>query len=114
MIASGDSIIDIVKEISKYKIGNTYVAATFAFFTEGVEKFDKLYAEGKLTRLYTTNLSYVPEEVKQKPWFVEVDLSKFIAKIINTLSYDHSISSLLDATVRTQQLIKKYEQEQKI
>lgn len=114
MIASGDSIIDIVKEISKYKIGNTYVAATFAFFTEGVEKFDKLYAEGKLTRLYTTNLSYVPEEVKQKPWFVEVDLSKFIAKIINTLSYDHSISSLLDATVRTQQLIKKYEQEQRI
>jgi len=109
MIASGDSIVDIIKEIAKYNIGNTYVAATFAFFTEGVEKFDKLYAEGKLTKLYTTNLSYVPDEVKSKPWFVEVDLSKFIAKIINTLSFDHSISSLLDATVRTQQLIKNYE-----
>lgn len=110
MIASGDSIVDIIKEISKYNIGNTYAATTFAFFTEGVEKFDQLYEEGKLTRLYTTNLSYVPEEVKQKPWFVEVDLTKFIAKIINTLSFDHSISPLLDATVRTQQLIKRYEE----
>lgn len=109
MIASGESIIDIINEIGKYKIGNTYVASTFAFFTEGVEKFDKLYEEGKLTRMFTTNLSYVPEEVKKRPWFVEVDLSKFIAKIVNTLSFDHSISSLLDATKRLQQLIKRYE-----
>ncbi|HBL84092.1 MAG: phosphoribosylpyrophosphate synthetase [Clostridiales bacterium GWF2_38_85] len=106
MIASGESIVDIINEISDKNIKNAYVATTFAFFTEGVEKFDKLYEEGKLIKLYTTNLSYIPEEVKAKPWFVEVDLSKFIAKIVNTLSFDHSISHLLDATARIRQLIQ--------
>lgn len=106
MIASGESVIDIINEISKKNVGNIYVAATFAFFTEGVAKFDKLYEEGKLTRLYTTNLSYVPAEVKARPWFAEADLSKFIAKTINTLTHDESIAPLLDATTRIRRLLK--------
>lgn len=102
MIASGESICDIIKEIGPRGINNTYVAATFAFFTEGIEKFNKLYEEGKLTKLYSTNLSYIPEEAKNAPWFVEVDLSKYLAKIINTLNHDQSISPLLDSIARTQ------------
>ena len=62
----------------------------------------KLYEEGKLTKLYSTNLSYIPEEAKNAPWFVEVDLSKYLAKIINTLNHDQSISPLLDSVARTQ------------
>lgn len=107
MIASGESIIDIINNITPKNVRETYVACTFALFTEGVEKFDKAYAEGKLTKLYTTNLSYIPDEVKKRPWFVEVDLSKFIAKIVNTLSHDESISPLLDATTRIRRLLKK-------
>ena len=106
MIASGESIVDIITEISSRNVAEIYVACTFALFTEGVEKYDKLFEEGKLKKLYTTNLSYIPAEVKARPWFVEVDLSKFIAKIINTLSHDESISPLLDATTRIRRLLK--------
>ncbi|MBR6796131.1 MAG: ribose-phosphate pyrophosphokinase [Clostridia bacterium] len=111
MIAFGESVVDIISKIQRYKVKHTYVATTFAFFTEGVAKFDKLYKEGKLTKLYSTNLSYIPEEIKSRPWFVEVDLSKFIAKVINTLSHDESISPLLDATARFKRLLKAQEKE---
>ncbi len=107
MIASGDSVVEIINEITKKDVSDIYVAATFAFFTEGVEKFDKLYEEGKLTKLYSTNLSYIPEDIKKRPWFVETDLSKFIAKIITTLGQDDSISPLLDCTSRIRKLLKK-------
>lgn len=107
MIASGESVIDIINEISQKEVTDIYVAATFALFTEGVEKFDKAYEEGKLTKLYSTNLSYIPEEIKNRPWFVETDLSKFTAKITNTLSRDESISPLLDCTSRIRKLLKQ-------
>lgn len=107
MIASGESVIDIINEISKQNVSNIYVAATFAFFTEGIKEFDKLHEEGKMTKLYSTNLSYIPDEIKKRPWFVETDLSKFIAKIMNTLSRDESISPLLDCTSRIRKLLKQ-------
>ena len=107
MIASGESIIDIIGEISKQNVGETFVACTFAFFTEGVAKFDKLYEEGRLTKIYTTNLSYIPQEIRERPWMCVVDLSKYVAKIVNTLNHDDSISSLLDATHRIRKLLKK-------
>jgi ribose-phosphate pyrophosphokinase len=107
MIASGESIVDVIRQTSTKDVTATYVAATFAFFTEGPEKFDKLYEEGKLTKIYSTNLSYIPESIKKRPWFVEVDLSKFMAKIINTLNHDDSISPLLDSTQRIKRLLKK-------
>ncbi len=107
MIASGESVVDIIRATADKKVAETYVAASFAFFTEGPEKFDKLYEEGKLTKIYSTNLTYVPKEIKERPWFVEVDLSKFIAKIINTLNHDDSISPLLDSTQRIKRLLKK-------
>ena len=57
-------------------------------------KFDKLYEEGRLTKIYTTNLSYIPQEIRERPWLCVVDLSKYVAKIVNTLNHDDSISSL--------------------
>ncbi|MBQ1254844.1 MAG: ribose-phosphate pyrophosphokinase [Clostridia bacterium] len=106
MIASGQSIIEVVNEAYKRNAKEIYAVATFAFFTEGVEKFDKLYEEGKLTRLYTTNLSYVPEEYLSRPWLVCADLSKFVAKITHTLNNDESISPLLECTTRIRRLLK--------
>ncbi len=107
MIASGESVIDIINEIASKKVTDIYVATTFAFFTEGVEMFDRLYEQGKLTKLYSTNLSYIPEEIKRRPWFAETDLSKFMAKIVNTLGRDESISPLLDCTSRIRKLLKQ-------
>lgn len=105
MIASGESILDIIQEVKRRGANRVFVAATFSFFTEGTEKFEKAYADGNLTQLYTTNLSYVPEAVSQSPWCHTVDLSKFIAKIVHTLHTDHSISPLLNSTQKIKKLL---------
>ncbi len=98
MIASGESVLDIAKELKGRGAKKVYVAATFALFTEGVAKFDKYYEEGLISRVYSTNLTYIPESCLGKEWHATVDLSNFIAKIVNTLNYDSSISGLIDAT----------------
>ncbi len=107
MIASGGSIIEVIERLSQYDIQDVYSIVTFPLFTKGVTAFDKLYEEGKLKKLYSTNLTYVPKEIVDRPWFEQVDLSKYIAKLINTLNHDHSISGLLDADVRTKEMVQK-------
>lgn len=106
MLASGQSIVEVVNEAVKRNAKDIYAVTTFAFFTEGVELFDRLYEEGKLTRFYTTNLSYIPEDYLNRPWLVRVDLSKFVAKIAHTLNNDESISPLLESTGRIRRLLK--------
>ncbi len=110
MIDSGESVIDVVNEIQRRNVSDVYVAATFAFFTKGLEKFDKLYEEGKIKKVYSTNLTYVSDELKNRPWFEMVDMSKFMAKILSTLNADESISPLLDCTSRIRRLLKRYNQ----
>ena len=110
MIASGESVIDVINEIQKQNVSDVYAAVSFAFFTSGLEKFDKLYEEGKLKKLYSTNLTYAPEELLKRPWFVQVDMSKFIAKILCTLNNDESISPLLDSAARIRRLLKIHNQ----
>lgn len=105
MIASGESVLDIIDQLQKRNVGKVYVASTFGFFTEGIEKFRKYYDEGKLSTVYCTNGSYISDTVKNEPWFVEVDISKFIAKLMHTLNHDYSISPLLNASARIRKLI---------
>ncbi len=107
MIASGESVFDIVDELKKRNAAEISVATTFAFFTEGIEKFNRYYQEGKISKVYSTNLSYLPEKVKNAPWFREVDMSKFVGKLVSTLNYNHSISPLLDARARIQKLLNQ-------
>ncbi len=98
MIASGESVIDIAKELKNRNARNVYVAATFAFFTEGFEKFDKAYEDGLITRIYSTNLTYIPKELYTKKWFEGVDMSELSARIINRLNHGMSIAKYMDAT----------------
>jgi ribose-phosphate pyrophosphokinase len=98
MIASGESVLDIAKELKNRNARNVYVAITFAFFTEGLEKFNKYYQEGIITKVYSTNLTYIPKELNNCKWFKSVDMSEFLAKIINKLNYGKSIASYMDAT----------------
>lgn len=107
MIASGESIFDIVRELKKRNAGKIFVSTTFALFTEGIEKFNKFYEEGLIDRVYSTNLTYIPKEVRESQWFKEVDMSKFLASIINNLNYDKSIAPLLDATSGIKELLNK-------
>lgn len=98
MIASGESALDVAKELKKRKARNVYIAATFGFFTEGLEKFNKNYEEGIIKRIYCTDLTYIPDELKAAEWFKAVDMSEFIARIINRLNHGKSIAKYLDAT----------------
>lgn len=106
MIASGESVFDIVLELKKRDCKKIFVATTFALFTEGIEKFNSFYDRGLIDGIFTTNLSYVPEAARQAPWFAEVDMSEFIARIINRLNYDLSISDLIDTNKTIRDLMK--------
>lgn len=96
MLSSGESIIDIAKNMKSNGCKNVYVITTFAFFTNGLEKFDKLYQEGLLTKIYSTNASFLNPELKNKEWFCEIDLTKCIAKIISSLSTKVGLSEIID------------------
>lgn len=107
MIASGESVLDIAKELKKRNARNVYVAATFAFFTEGTEKFTKAYEDGLISRIYSTNLTYIPEQLQKLEWFKGVDLSELSARIINRLNHGRSIAKYMDATRIIQSLLNK-------
>lgn len=107
MIASGESVLDIVSELKKRNAKKIYVATTFSFFTEGIEKFNEFYEKGYISRVYSTNLTYIPEEVKKSKWFKEVDMAEFIAKVIDQLNHDRSIAPLLDATEGIRHLLNQ-------
>ena len=94
MIASGSSMIEVAQELKKRGANKIYFVATFALFTEGIKSFTEAYEKKVFDKLYSTNLSYVREDVKALEWYHEVDCSKFIAKIIDTLHIGESIGPL--------------------
>ncbi len=91
MISSGASMLEVAKLLKEKGARNVYLVSSFALFTEGVECFAKAYKEGHFVKLFTTNLSFVPENIKKEPWYHEVDLSILIAQIINTLNKKESL-----------------------
>ena len=107
MIASGESVFDIVLELKKRKAKRIFVTATFALFTEGLYKFNEFYEKGLIDKIYSTNLTYIPKEAREAKWFCEVDMSEFLANIISNLNCDKSISPLLDATKGIKHLLDK-------
>ena len=106
MIASGESVLDIATELKERKARNVYIATTFAFFTEGLEKFNKYYEKGIITKVYSTNLTYIPDNLMVAEWFTAVDMSEFLSRIINRLNYGKSIAKYMDATQVIRRLIK--------
>lgn len=107
IIASGESIFDIVNELKKRRARKVYVASTFALFTEGINKFNEFYEKGLIDRVYSTNLTHIPNEAKEAKWFKEVDMSRFIAKLIDYVNCDNSISPLIDATSSIKQFMNE-------
>jgi ribose-phosphate pyrophosphokinase len=105
MIASGESIFDILREVKKRKARKVYIAVTFALFTEGTDKFNAYYNEGLFNKVYSTNLTYIPRDVSGKEWFVEVDMTQLIGEVINSLNYDKSIADMVDATNKIKRMM---------
>lgn len=110
MISSGESILDVASELKRRKANRIFVAATFGVFTGGLAKFDEAYNNGIIYRLLTTNLVYQTPELLTKPYYLNVDMSKYIALIIDTLNHDNSISALLNPVERIQNILAKYNQ----
>lgn len=114
MISSGDSIIDVAKQLKARKAKRIFAAATFGLFTNGLAKFDKAYEEGIIHGILTTNLIYQTPELLSKPYYINCDMSKYLALMIDTLNHDGSISSLLDPNERIQNVVERYKRGEKI
>ena len=114
MISSGESIIEVATELKRRKANRIFAAATFGLFTNGLEKFDKAYEEGVLTGVLTTNLIYQTPELLSKPYYINCDMSKYIALIIDTLNHDGSLSQILSPNERIQNVLRKYKNGEKI
>ena len=114
MISSGDSILDVAKQLKARKANRIFAAATFGLFTNGMKKFDEAYEQGIIHVILTTNLIYQTPELLSKPYYINCDLSKYIALIIDTLNHDGSISSILSPNERIQNVVKKYRNGEKI
>ena len=112
MISSGDSIIEVATELKKRNANRIFAAATFGLFTNGLEKFDKAYEEGLIYRVLTTNLTYQRPELFDREYYVSVDLSKYIALVIDNLNHNNSLSSLLTPTDRINNYLAKHRAEQ--
>ena len=108
MISSGESMIDVASELKKRGASRVFCATTFGLFTNGFDKFDEAYEKGIIDKILTTNLVYQPDELLSKPWYINVDMSKYMALLIDTLNHDSSISNLLSPVERIQQRVKEY------
>lgn len=108
MVSSGDSVLDIVRQLKKGKAGRIFICASFGLFSEGLAAFDRAYEEGLLEKVFTTNLIYRTEELRSRPWYCEVDMSKYIAYIINTLNHDLSLAELLNPSWRIKRFLASH------
>ena len=108
MISSGESMIDVASELKKRGASRVFCATTFGLFTNGFKKFDEAYENGIIDRILTTNLVYQPTELLSKPWYINGDMSKYMALLIDTLNHDSSISDLLNPVDRIQKRVKEY------
>ena len=109
MISSGESMLDTCKELKEHKADKVIVCCTFGLFTNGLEKFDEYYHQGYLDYVITTNLNYRTQELLNREWYLEADMSKYLAAVINSLNHDRSISASLSPTEKIQKLVQKHQ-----
>ncbi len=111
MISSGESMLDVCKQLKERGANRVFCFATFGLFTDGCDKFDAAFKEGVMDKVFCTNLIYRRPELLEKPWFVDVNMCKYVAYLIDTLNDDATISSLLNPVKRIQALMDKHRNE---
>lgn len=114
MISSGDSMIDTSRQLKAMKAKRVFICTTFGLFTNGLSAFDKAYEDGVFDRVITTNLCYRPPELLTKPYYLEADMSKFLASIINFMNHDLSMEIVSTPTERIQRIIELYNDDMEI
>ena len=111
MISSGESMLDIAAKLKEKGAGRIFVFSTFGLFVEGLDKFDDYYEKGLIDKVFTTNLIYQTPELLSRKWYCSVNMSKYIALIVETLNNDNSISKLLNPVDKIKAVVAKYEAE---
>ena len=114
MISSGESMLEVAAALKARKANRIFVFSTFGLFTNGFEKFDEYYEKGLIDKVLTTNLIYQPQELLDKPWYINCDMSKYIAYIIDILNHDSSISDLLNPVEKIQSVVNRYKNNETI
>ena len=114
MISSGESMLDVAQQLKDRKANRIFCASTFGLFTNGLQKFDEAYENGIIEGILTTNLIYQTPELLSRPWYINCDMTKYIALIIDTLNHDSSISDILDPSARIQNLVERYKNGEEI
>ncbi|MBE6531702.1 MAG: ribose-phosphate pyrophosphokinase [Ruminococcaceae bacterium] len=112
MISSGESLIDVAVQLKQKGAKRIFAFTTFGLFTDGFDKFDKAYADGIFDKIFTSNLVYRRPGLNEKEWYVEVNMCKYVAYIIDTLNHDETISGLLNPVKRIQKLLEKHKKKQ--
>ncbi len=110
MISSGESAIEVARALKARKANRIFICATFGLFTGGLERFDEAYKEGIISKVLTTNLIYQTPELLSREWYINCDMSKYIAYLIDTLNHDSSISDLLNPNEKIQNVVAKYKE----
>lgn len=108
MISSGESMLDVALQLKERHAKRVFVCTTFGLFTDGFDKFDEYYEKGYINKVITTNLTYLPAVVNEKPYFITADMSKFLALIIDSLNHDLTIGAVLNPTDKIHALLEKY------
>ncbi len=111
MISSGESVLDIAKKLKEQGAKRIFVFTAFGLFCNGLEKFDEAYKDGYINKIFTTNLIYRMPGLLERDWYCEVDMSKYISLLINTINHDESISQLLSPVARIKKHLEKFEAE---
>ncbi len=107
MISSGESMLDVAKQIKAKGAKRVFVCCTFGLFTDGFDKFDEYYKNGYIEKVITTNLTYRKPELMDKPYYLAADMTKYIARIIDTLNHDVSIEKVSNNTTKIHKLLEK-------
>ena len=111
MISSGESMLEVAGKLKSLGANKIYVCCAFGLFCNGLEIFDKAYEEGTIEKILTTNLIYRNPGLSEREWFEEIDMSKYIAFIVDAINHDASIGPLLDPSAKIQRILKKHNEE---
>jgi len=108
MISSGESMLDSARMLKERGAARVFICTTFGLYTSGLELFDEAFARGDFDKVVNTNLTYLPPEIRKRKWFIEADMSKFLALIIDSINHDITIGQVLNPTERIHALLDKY------
>lgn len=114
MISSGESMLDTAKQLKAMNAKRVFICCTFGLFTNGLQAFDEAYEQCVFDRVITTNLTYRNPELLGRPYYVEADMSKFLASIIDFLNHDVSMQAVLTPTDRIREIVRRYNERQDI